>query len=749
MKDYSLLIVRPILLLFSLFVFFTGCSSGNSPVPSSQEPISQTERCKLYKSDGRNVAKYVTQEYCRNIELGRLGVSTAYSNGYTGKGVTVAVLDSGIDSSNYDLVNQVDKNNSKSFVGTIYDSSLNTAVVDLNGRSVDQVENIYLRNGGSGYLSAPTVTINGDGTGATAIAKLDGNGGIEGIYLTNAGSGYSNATVQIDSNGTGGSGVEIDYVALGGEDYIGHGTSIGGIIAAEKNQDDLNATYDGFSIHGVAPDAKLINVKVLMDDGYGSTSSIDTGVEYASTKASILNISLGGTSSFGFDIAKYRSAVQTNKASLVIAAGNEGLDCLPDPVNGTLSGRCSFPAALPWISGNEDLLNGDGAWVVVGSVDVNNNISDFSNRAGVTKNNYIVAPGESVLSSSINDTQTYNTGTSFAAPFVAGAMALMKEKFPSLTGKQIAQIFFDTAQDLGAQGVDDVYGHGLIDIYAAFAPIGTLGVTTAGTSTTVDNSKKIPTTNTSLATSGVAGASLVKSQALQSTIAFDDYGRGYQVDMTEAVYASPSSRLDFKNFMMFSLGDVILGADQINNTVMVGYQVTKNTRVMATADDTLLGTQGDGLLGFSKANTLYTALETTKAIDEDIEFDLNLYYGVAKAKTNRDSLITNIDTIHALGGEARLHYKNFGVGYKIPLTAVKGDMELTIPTSRNIDGTVNYTTYSETMRNSDYEQIASLFYEYNTDNIFANISFEAIKNLDGFKTDKLDKRVSFNMNCLF
>ena len=159
----------------------------------------------------------------------------------------------------------------------------------------------------------------------------------------------------------------------------------------------------------------------------------------------------------------------------MIAAGNDGTDCLPD-ASGSLFRSCSMTAALPWVSGNSDLLTQDGGWIVVGSVDLNNQISSFSNRAGVTKDHYLVAPGESIRTAGLNGGQNYYTGTSFAAPIVAGAMALMIQKWPNLKGKDVAQILFDTAQDLGAVGVDDIYGHGLIDLYAAFSPIGALGI---------------------------------------------------------------------------------------------------------------------------------------------------------------------------------------------------------------------------------------------------------------------------------
>src|SRR5258708_16246788 len=63
-------------------------------------------------------------------------------------------------------------------------------------------------------------------------------------------------------------------------------------------------------------------------------------------------------------------------------------------------------------------------------------------------------------------------GTSFSAPTITGAVALMAQAFPNLTGKQIVSILFQTADDLGAAGVDSIYGNGRLNIQPAFHPIG-------------------------------------------------------------------------------------------------------------------------------------------------------------------------------------------------------------------------------------------------------------------------------------
>ncbi len=89
----------------------------------------------------------------------------------------------------------------------------------------------------------------------------------------------------------------------------------------------------------------------------------------------------------------------------------------------------------------------------------------------------VSAPGTSVRSCNSSSGYTLATGTSMAAPHVAGAVALLKEAFPNLTGKQILEALYYTARDLGTAGEDNTYGMGLIDVYAAYQSLGTPDLT--------------------------------------------------------------------------------------------------------------------------------------------------------------------------------------------------------------------------------------------------------------------------------
>jgi hypothetical protein len=132
---------------------------------------------------------------------------------------------------------------------------------------------------------------------------------------------------------------------------------------------------------------------------------------------------------------------------------------------------------------------GAGQIILAGSIAPNEALSDFSNPAGsvaLYANAFAVAPGELVIASLLEDNGTYSSwqlgGTSFAAPHIAGAAAILLQAFPTLTAEEVVEILLTTAVDLGAPGVDPVFGNGLIDLAAALSPQGTqsISVKTAG-----------------------------------------------------------------------------------------------------------------------------------------------------------------------------------------------------------------------------------------------------------------------------
>lgn len=260
------------------------------------------------------------------------------------------------------------------------------------------------------------------------------------------------------------SGVDLEHpdlagrIAPGGWDFIGndglpddvqgHGTFIAGIVAAQTNNNLLMA--------GTAPGARILPVRVLNDTGNGNTFVVAQGVRWAvDAGAKVINMSLGGPISDSELTAALQYA-QSKDVVIVAASGNTH----PAPVQS--------PAREPGV-------------IAVGSVDKNSVIADSSCRGPELD---LVAPGVGIQSVMNGSTWGTGSGTSMAAPFVAGAAALLRSAAPHLSAAEVAATLSAHARDLGATGRDDTFGAGIVDIGRAMAstdlaPTTTLSVSSA------------------------------------------------------------------------------------------------------------------------------------------------------------------------------------------------------------------------------------------------------------------------------
>jgi hypothetical protein len=209
----------------------------------------------------------------------------------------------------------------------------------------------------------------------------------------------------------------------------------------------------------------------------------------------------------------------TDRTVVVVAAGNQG------------------QAETAWPARYAGTAWAQGTMLVVGAVDANRQLSGFSNRAGEVAAHYLVAPGVDIQGAGAGGTLTLS-GTSQATPAVSGAAALLLSKWPYLRASQVSAILLQTADDLGAPGVDPVYGHGLLNIDRALSPVGSFTYRTArGQTLTVP-----------LSTSRVLSSQprVASPQAFQGLITqvFDQQGRNYTRDEGQALAARTRLRLD-------------------------------------------------------------------------------------------------------------------------------------------------------------------------------------------------------------
>ena len=200
---------------------------------------------------------------------------------------------------------------------------------------------------------------------------------------------------------------------------------------------------------------------------------------------------------------------------IVISAGNDG---------------ASNPSDLALIATDTVARN---QVIVAGALEADKTLASFSNRAGVAANIYVTALGNGVRSFNQDGQAFLYGGTSFSAPFVSGAAALLAQAFPNLTGAQIVQLLLDSADDLGAAGTDTTYGRGALNIGRAFQPRG--GASLAGSQVAV---------NLNTTTASLSPAMGDAAQKGMGAVILDGFSRAYAVDFARSIRsAQPQSSL--------------------------------------------------------------------------------------------------------------------------------------------------------------------------------------------------------------
>lgn len=213
-----------------------------------------------------------------------------------------------------------------------------------------------------------------------------------------------------------------------------HGTHVAGIIAATKN--------NGIGGYGVNPTAQILGYDVFNgEEGAYDYIIAKAIIQAVKDGAKVINMSLG--SAYSSNIMADAITYATSKGSIIVAAaGNTG------------TSEKQYPASYEGV-------------ISVGSVNAQKKLSVFSNY-GVSTD--LVAPGEDIYSTSYQKRGSSfekMSGTSMAAPVVAGVASLVLSKSPKLTPNQVEYILEKTATDLGSKGFDKKYGNGLVNPLAA------------------------------------------------------------------------------------------------------------------------------------------------------------------------------------------------------------------------------------------------------------------------------------------
>jgi thermitase len=227
--------------------------------------------------------------------------------------------------------------------------------------------------------------------------------------------------------------------ASGTDDVCNHGTHVAGIAAA--------ATDNAVGVAGVAPEATILNGKVLDDTGLGSMERISRGIIWAADNgARVINMSLGAAM---FCPATLQDAINyawDRGAVVVAAAGNGGADGVGLP-------RPEAPASCAHV-------------VAVAATDPSDRAARFSNYGPDVE---VAAPGVGILSTNNRGAYEYRTGTSQAAPHVAGLAALVWATPYGTSSQAVVDRIAASADRIAGTGT--LWSAGRINAAAAVDPL--------------------------------------------------------------------------------------------------------------------------------------------------------------------------------------------------------------------------------------------------------------------------------------
>ncbi|HEY8592398.1 MAG TPA: S8 family peptidase [Sphingomicrobium sp.] len=305
----------------------------------------------------------------------------------------------------------------------------------------------------------------------------------------------------------------VDVVAsrsLDGEHH--HGTPVATILGASR---------DNSGMHGVAFDATLL---MLRTDTPGTCTASSVTCQFnQSDLAKAYDIAVAnGARVINMSMALYLEPVLIDAISRATAAGVVVI--LPAANNGDPE-----PFASALIATKPEA---HGAVIIAGALNASGTArATFSNKAGSGANVYLSAVGDGLPTYDRDGSFVCcGSGTSLSAPAIAGAVALLAQAFPNLTGQQIVELLLSTATDMGTPGTDAVYGRGKLNLTGAFTPQGATSL--AGS-----------TAPLSLISNGTLSPAMGDASGeLPGTVILDSYRRAFRMDLGRTLAPSALDR---------------------------------------------------------------------------------------------------------------------------------------------------------------------------------------------------------------
>lgn len=531
---------------------------------------------------------------------------------------------------------------------------------------------------------------------------------------------------------------------------FGHGTHVAGIAAAN---------LDGVGTTGVAYDAELLIGKLAYDGGFFQFNKIPEAMEWAvNNGADVVNISAGTTTSwtyrnslteisegvyyadmtFGdYNTLGYNQIYSTNghgtamiesmkghETVMVLAAGNDRLAVASQESHIALDSEIGDRVLV--VGMFDERKNGLSKWSnAAGTICRELNDDGTCKSDALISDRYIMAPGVYIAAPTNNGEYTTLTGTSMAAPHVAGAVAIVHQMWPHMTGANLTKLLLNTADTEVITNYDpNKHGQGMLDLDEATLPQGAIGLVTTGR---IDDNRININDSGVIAMSGNANIS-----ALSSMMVADEYDRDYYFDANNMVQtidtrtASPTSAamhgfspdyyIGYNGGSYIPLGTgTHLAINDSNNNVSIVQQWNKLTVGLVNEQDRFLGNFADNeFMRVNNSNTAYFGYSDSIELNNGISVFGNATIGATRLDVDNSSMLKSADVMMSnsatLGVSQTTGGSTFGFVTSMPVSITSGDAHFNIPSSVSANGDVVSTDINSSLKANKREIDVGVFY---------------------------------------
>ena len=578
-----------------------------------------------------------------------------------------------------------------------------------------------------------------------------------------------------------------DAVDQTGVDGFSHGTAVASIAAGIRHPQ----LHQSGGAQGVAWGADIAMFAIPLGDSDGAYRPVslegmagadaETAQEFnqalswrdGGRRVEILNLSFGFQgviddygeadlrANFSQSIAAMAQAGAADKAILVWAAGNSnGNACetsVPNCGTGALdavspSVLAGLPARIPELRGHAIAVVALKPNDEVGLKSSSETISSFSNRCGIAADYCIAAPGDDVRVAYFGPSGgaairafASSGGTSFAAPMVAGGLAIMKQLFrDQLSSEELVTRLFETADDTGVYSDRAIYGRGKLDLAAATHPVGVLEIPVGESLVANPFQAGRNLSGTGLSLGAAFGGGLARSAMGREIMAIDDLGAPFWYRLEDFVATAKGPAVDarVRRFMANHTGGYrkpgvrvrastseadgghlslaegglmatftngaglsasVFGAQQEGDAVggALGWRPEGSPLGLRLGwiaeDETILGGAGHGAFGSLAADTAFVRVEGDVRIGA-WRLGANAEWGSVRPRAQGgliddvSAISTSAFAVHARAAVTDQDVVRFSVSQ--PLRVEDGRASLTLPVARTKYGAIQHASFA-------------------------------------------------------